>query len=436
MKKILSIAGLIFSVYYAQAQSLPRKVFLGIRMEAVTDDARKIMGIESKNGVLISEVFANSTAESAGFKRGDILLKINGQSFNSTNEVISYLNKQNAGNSFTYWISRDKKLVEGKAVFQPQPKEKHEGIEMIYTEAKTLLGQQRIIISKAADQKGKAPAIVFIGGIGCYSLDFTFNPTASEVQLLNGLSRNGYLCARAEKPGMGDNAKTKACSEVSFMEEMKGYVDMIKTLKQRPDVDSNAVYIFGHSMGGLFAPLIAKETNLKGIIAYGTIGSNFLEYLIKTRKTIAEAYNMPPEESDDLVKDFCECSVYYFADTMTTVQAETKKHGCRELLSLFDLRSRQYNNELYSFNIPSLWRSYGGKALLLWGNADYISSEDDHKMIAGVVNRYHPGNADFEVVKNCDHGMLTASSFQDARLNPGVYNDAVGKAVLNWLKRI
>jgi esterase/lipase len=124
----------------------------------------------------------------------------------------------------------------------------------------------------------------------------------------------------------GDNSKScKPCNKVSLNEETAGYVEIVKAIKRRDDVDSNAVYIFGHSMGGVFAPMVAQQTHVKGIIAYGTIGSNFLEYLMKSRKTIAEAYEMSPEESDDLVKDFCECAVYYFADSMTTAEAAAKK---------------------------------------------------------------------------------------------------------------
>jgi pimeloyl-ACP methyl ester carboxylesterase len=306
---------------------------------------------------------------------------------------------------------------------------------MIYSEAQSSVGLQRIIISRPKN-KMKMPAIVFIGGMGCYSLDFPLDSTRSEVQFLNYLTRSGFLCARAEKPGVGDNAKScTPCNQVSLSEETDGYVQIVKAIKQRPDVDSNSVYIFGHSMGGVFAPLVAQKTSIKGIIAYGTIGSNFLEYLVKTRKTIAEAYQMNPEESDELVKDFCECAVYYFADSMTTAQATKKKASCGDYLGIFDLRARAYNEELYALNIPSLWKSYNGKSLLVWGESDYISSRDDHQMVADAANYYHKGNAEFITVKNDEHGMGTATSFQEAKNNPGPYNPELGKEVLKWLQQ-
>ena len=433
--KIIKVAVLFLSFHSCYGQSLPRKVFLGIRMEEITEDSRRIMEVGFDNGVLITEVFARSTAEAAGFKRGDILLALDEISVSSTTEVINYLKDKSPGEGFAWKIYRNKEKITGNATLQSLPEEQYNGLEMVYTQARTPLGEQRMIISKPITSS-KLPVILFIGGIGCYSLDFPFDSSRSEVQLLNNLSRRGFLCARAEKPGMGDNVNTKTCAEVSFTEEMEGYIAMIDALKRRPDVDSNAIYIFGHSMGGVFAPLIAQRTRVKGIIAYGTIGSNFLEYLMKTRKTIAEAYGMTPENSDELVKNYCECAVYYFADKMTSGEVEKKKPGCKELVSIFDLRSRAYNQELYSFNIPALWKSYNGKALLLWGTADYIASQDDHEMIAAAINYYHPGNAAVKTVQNADHGMLTAQNFAAAKNNPGIYNQEVTEAVWNWLKTI
>ncbi|HMG16936.1 MAG TPA: hypothetical protein VK590_15875, partial [Saprospiraceae bacterium] len=261
--------------------------------------------------------------------------------------------------------------------------------------------------------------------------------TRGEVQLTNRLSRAGFLCARLEKPGMGDNAKyCKPCNEVSFMEETEGYIQAIKALKSRPDVDSNAIYVFGHSMGGVFGPLVAQKTKLKGILAYGTLGSNFIEYLAKTRRTIAEANQMDPVQTDDMIKTFCECSAWYFIDKLTTREAALKSPDCQEYLSLFDLRSRSYNDELYKFNVPSLWKDFNGSSLLLWGESDYVSSKQDHKIIADAINYYHEGKAEFVVVKNTDHGMNNANSFSEAQRNVGTYNNMVDKVILDWLRKI
>ena len=436
MKKILFILTCCsFIISQCYAQTLPRRVYLGIRMENLSGDSRRLMGLDSLQGVLVSEVFPGSTAAHAGMKRGDILHTINGSDVHTTQEVLAVLAKQQGGSFFKYTLHRDRKLLKGQSTFRTFPEEQYAGLDVIYTSTKSAVGLQRIIITRPKT-KHRLPVVAFIGGIGCYSLDFPTDTLRSEVQLLNTLTRAGYLCARLEKPGQGDNAgHSKACQEISFEEETASYIAAIRTLKARDDVDSNAVYIFGHSMGGLFAPLVAQQTALKGIISYGTIGSNFQEYLVKTRRTIAEAFSMNPEETDDLIKDFCACSGYYFIDKLSTDEAAKKNPRCREYLSVFDLRSRAYNDELYSFNIPGLWKNFTGKALMLWGESDFISSWEDHRIVADAVNYYHPGQATFTTVKDAAHDMTLAASFREARARAGSYNQEVGRVILDWLKK-
>src|SRR5690606_40775282 len=76
------------------SQTLPRRVFLGIRMEPLTEDAKRIMGIEEVSGVLINEVFAQSTASNAGWKRGDVMIKLQDKNVSSTAEVFAVLSGQ------------------------------------------------------------------------------------------------------------------------------------------------------------------------------------------------------------------------------------------------------------------------------------------------------------------------------------------------------
>lgn len=420
-----------------QAQTLPRRAYLGIRMENLTDDIREVKKVPSGQGVLIAEVLPQSTAEKAGFKAGDVLLQMGNETIRSTGDVLDGLAKLSAGENFRYTLIRSGKSTSSKAVLYEFPREQYPDIQVSYTESNSAIGMQRIILS-SPKTTGKHPLIVFIGGIGCYSLDMPLDTTRNEIQLLNFLVRSGYACARIEKPGMGDNAKyCKSCAEVSFSEETAGYVEAVKKLKSDPTIDTSSVVIIGHSMGGVFAPLIARETSVKGIIAYGTIGSNFIEYLAKTRRTIAEAYGMNPVETDDLIKEFCACSSLYYVDKMTTEQAAKKMPVCQEYLSIFDLRSRAYNDELYAFNLPDLWRTYKGYAHFIWGKSDYISSEDDHQILEKTVNHYHPDHATFTAVNHSDHAMSTAASFSEARnSNVNNFNREVGTLMLNWINAL
>ena len=437
MKKSILFSLITMMVHTTQAQELGRRGFLGVQMENLTDDLKNIIGIDEEFGVLINNVIPNSTAASAGFQKGDILVSINNNAFRNSNDVVKYIPGLKSDVLFNYVIIRDKKKQTGTALLKPYAVEHYADIDVEYTDVKSSVGLHRIILTKSKQKTQKKPLLVFIGGIGCYSLDTPVDTSRGETQLLNTLARRGFVTARLEKPGVGDGVgHSKPCNEISFEEEKNAYVAAIEKLKKRSDVDENSVYIFGHSMGGVFAPLVAASTNVKGIITYGTIGSNFLEHLAKTRRTIGEAFNFQPEQIDALVKDYCECATYYFADKMTTQQAAKKKEVCAEYLSVFDLRSRSYNDELYSYNIPLLWKGYKGNVLFLWGESDYVSSRDDHEILARALKSYNEARSEFQTVKNTDHGMNKANSFQTATLNQGSYNSEIDLIVLSWLKKI
>lgn len=417
-----------------QAQELTRRSFLGIQMEAVTDDVRRIMELPDTKGVLINRVVPGSTAADAGFQQGDVLLKLNDTEINTPNAAVAYVGSHRSGEAFTYELIRKNKKINGKAAFAPYPTEQYADLEVIYAAAKTESGLQRMILTKPK-KSGKLPVVVFLTGYGCYSLDTPLDTLRSEIQLLNTLARAGYLTVRAEKPGVGDGAGvSRGCGEIGFQEEARGYTQMIETLKKRPDVDASAVYIFGHSMGGAMAPIIAQQTAIKGIIAYGTVGSNFMEYFYKTRRTIAQAYQMPPDSTDAYIKNISECVAYYFMDDLTSDGVAAKRPDCAGALGVFDDRSRQYTRELYAFNPPLEWKKFTGKSLLFWGEGDFISSKEDHEILVDAINFYRPGHAELATVK-ATHGMETANNFQQAVTNPGDYNPEVGKTILNWLKK-
>ncbi len=419
------------------ATELPRRVFLGIRMENLTDDLRRIMGVGDTRAVLVSEVLPGGSGEAAGWQRGDLLAELGGVGVGSTDEVFAELARHSTGASVAYRVLRDKKPVTGTLKLLGWPAERYPDLRVEYTAHRTVNGTQRAILTHPRTRRpGRAPLVVFIGGIGCYSLDAPLDTARSEVQLLNRLSRMGYACARLEKPGMGDAARTStACGAVSFMNEMTGYAEMIAQLKQRADIDSGRVTLIGHSMGGLFAPLVAKRTAVHGIVAYGTIGSPFLEYLLKTRRTIGEAYGWEAERTDDFIKACGECATWYFADGLSTEAVEAKKPGCGELVGIFDARSRAYNDELYALNIPSAWKGYAGRTLLLWGEADFIAARHDHELLRDLIAAMNPGSVTFQVVPDADHGMNQADDLRAAVAGEGPYQPGVGQVIADWLQR-
>ena len=186
------------------AQTLPRRAFFGVRMEAVTDETARVMNLPAVKGVLVSSVVAASTAEAAGLQRGDVWLTLNGEEINSPNEGVAALRQLREGTQFRYKYLRQGKEFEKEAVLKPFPRESYADFDLDYGTVKSGEAQLRTLISRPK-KPGKLPAVLFVQGVGCYSIDTPLDTNTSPTQLLNYLTRQGFVTMRVDKQGMGDS---------------------------------------------------------------------------------------------------------------------------------------------------------------------------------------------------------------------------------------
>ena len=413
---------------------LPRRAFFGIRMEPVTDDVQRVMNLPAVKGVLIQDVIPGSTAQAAGLKQGDVLLELDGREVRSPDEAVRMVGAYRAGQTLPYKLIRDGKTITKKTVIQGLPGEKYPDLEVTYGLVQAGDALLRTIVSRPKKRSEKSPALLFIQGIGCYSMDTPFDTARTELQLINRLVRDGWIVMRVDKSGTGDSQGTP-CDQIDFNTELEGYVQAFESLQKQDDVDVENCFIFGHSMGGVMAPLVAKEHSVKGIVAYGTIGVNFMEYFANSRRTIAASYEMTPAETDDYIKEQCDCAAMLLSAKLSRANAVKLNPECGNVYDALLLRSEGFWRQLYAMNIPANWQQFKGKALAVWGETDFISTRAEHQYIAETVNRYHPGNGTFLEIPNSNHGMHVASTFQVARTNPGGFNPEVADLVRNWLKQ-
>jgi serine protease Do len=80
----------------------------GLMVENITPQLGEFFGVKDGNGVLVRSVEKGSRAEKAGFRAGDLIVKVNNQPVHDTSDF-SHAVKSRSGNSVSVGVMRDKK---------------------------------------------------------------------------------------------------------------------------------------------------------------------------------------------------------------------------------------------------------------------------------------------------------------------------------------
>ncbi len=86
--------------------------YIGIEISNINDALARSLGMNKPKGIMVQKLVAGGSAESAGIKEGDVILKIDGKDVNKTNELQSYIAGKSAGTKVDLTIFRDGKEID------------------------------------------------------------------------------------------------------------------------------------------------------------------------------------------------------------------------------------------------------------------------------------------------------------------------------------
>ncbi len=413
----------LLATYFAGFSQLERRPLLGIQMQNVN------------NTIAIVGTVPNSTASLIGLKKGDTLVSINSKKTQDVQSVITVIREMKAGDSLQVVIKRKKDLVLLQGIVQGFPLEAASDIVTEYGMIQTPVANLRSIVTVPKDSQ-KHPAVLFITGVSCYSVDFGLDTSRTELSLLRGFTRNGYVTMRIDRPGMGDSKGKNACMMDDLNSEAAHFKAALHALKNHPGVDSNRIYLFGHSMGAVFAPMVAAGSNVKGIITYGGLGRPFVEYVVDAFRQQAKLKGASPEQLDTLVK-MNQLAANLLLNGMISQDSLRKLYPQAETVaSIFDIRSPDYFYQLHQLNLAFLWKQYKGSVLIMIGEYDYIAHQNDQHYLLETINSFGNKKAELHFVPQSDHGMSKFNSIEEVlKEEPGKgFNPGILNHILQWIK--
>jgi pimeloyl-ACP methyl ester carboxylesterase len=423
--------------------TLPRRGALGTSLTALTDSLRTALALPvTDSGAVISTITPASTADLIGLRVGDVVLGVNGTATRTPGDVVRAITGLHAGAPVEVRTWTNRQSVVRRGALAPRPLERTARWETVALEVGEVGRRQRVLVTRPLAQ-GKHPVLMVIGGIGAYSMDGPL-ATLPYGPIFQAFAESGWATVRVDKPGQGDSEGGRI-TELRFEQELAGYRAAIRQIAQQPWADTSRVVVFGHSMGGSFAPLLAAESPvIKGVAVEATIGVTFGEYWLINLRRQLELGGTPAAHVDALMRDAARIMPLIMEEGRTPAQvSQTHPSLASSVQALFPDGTTlsgmgvEFFRELNARNIADAWSRVSAKVLVMAGEADFVATRADHPRIASIVNAGHPGRATYRLLERTDHSLNEQESEATAFANvgkPGRFNPLIVRVLTDWAR--
>lgn len=455
VKEFICITLLVLS-FHINGQELERKASLGIMIMPITDSISSLYGTEKGKGLYIPKVLPNTTASKVGMVDKSVLLKINGNEVNDFNMLRTAIQDFHNGDEIKLMYSNGNKIISKKGKGIGRPLETLEQADIHYGEVK-YKGHQLRSILYTPKKVVNAPVVYFLQGYTCESTEFANSPEFTIKKLIDDWVIAGYAVYRLEKAGVGDSKSDKGCMELDFNEEVEGFRQGYFSLQKNPLIDSKNIFLFGHSMGGIVAPILAKEFKPKGVITYGIIINSWFEYLQDMIRVQGEMFHTPYGEIDGEIQR----SIPFWYELLTTNKTNLEildNEPIRKVLDeeglLEDFRNGYYMDRHYTYwqtlnkiSLVDTWLEVESNVLAIYGEYDIEALNADHvKTIAAIVNSKNPNKGSYQIIPNADHGFVRFKTMEEniAAHTSGEYGNrlrdsyhgGVAQSTVKWMNEV
>ena len=193
------------------------------------------------------------------------------------------------------------------------------------------------------------------------------------------LWKKALPCTGWKKPGVGDSNGSLKCGDIGYDTEVAAFDAALQQLDQYQFIDKENIFYFGHSLGGVTAPLLAAKHHPKGVAVYGTVFESWYEYMQKVYRDQAYVRGDDWLSTENTSRD----AQAFLARLFIMKQSPEEMAKDPSLKRLLDNRilsfdgdsrfvGRHYTfwQELNAANPVQAWRDAGAYSLAIYGEYD------------------------------------------------------------------
>jgi pimeloyl-ACP methyl ester carboxylesterase len=414
---------LLFSCF-VRAQDLPRRNSFGVTVKP------------DSYGVSVTAVATDSPAAHSGLQVGDVITTMGTQTISTLGSFLQIVRSAPVSTPLSVSILRAGKTEQLSVQLVPVARESDPKVETLYSTIEVGGSLRRTLITIPKRATGRLPAVLLIGGIGCYSVDIPADLNDPYRVLSHDLSRAGLIVMRIEKSGIGDS-QGSPCFETDFDSESQMYAAGLAALLTTPQVDPGKVFLFGHSIGTLIAPRLAAKNAVAGVVVAEAVGVNWFEYELANLRRQSILGGDSPVQTDALLRSKEVCMHRLLIERQPENSIESSMPECKKRNSY--PVDALYMQQVAALNIAEPWSKISVPVLAIYGTADFITSEAEHNRIATIVNGVRPNSAEVKLIQGMDHHleiMGTSERAYEQRViqhKGGPYAEDLSIQITKWL---
>lgn len=376
------------------SNDLPRRALLGL-------------GLHEEDGALrVTRVVAGSIAESVGLRPGDVLETIDDDPVETIERAQQIVGRRRTVIRVVF--SREGRQLERQVRATPYPLESIPGsrVHLAYV---VVNGARLRTIQTIPETPGPHPAVLFLSGLRCESIDLALSPDAPVARVVRGLARAGFSTMRVERHGLGDS-EGPPCRKVGFLDEQAAYRAGLTALRRHPEVDVDRLFVYGHSVGGMHAALLAEAEPLAGVVLYGSSARRWSECLRDGMRRQMSLQEVAESQIERALREFDE----HFPDD---------RYG----------RCARFHRELDAVDLAAAWRRARTELLVLIGEYDWVVGADEPRELAALV----PGSTVVELA-GLDHAFTRHASRQASLQNyaRGPWDERPIAVAARWMQDV
>jgi len=426
----ISILLCVGAALAAAQENLPRHGVIGMQVGLM--DTTKPAG--PGNPPIVQRIAESGAAAQAGFQTGDILISIDGNAVTSPAQFAGSVARHLAGEAVRVVVTRGAQQWNLVAVLRPRPFEMDANADVLYRSVGVRGSLRRVIVTRP-QRAGRLPAVLFMQGLGCESLDGIDRKTGYGAVLF-ALEERGFVTMRVEKSGEGDS-QGPPCTDPEATPDLEaeGYLAGLRALKSYDFVDPQKVFVFAHSMGAVVGSLTVAAEPVRGFMAIETVGTSWFEYDLE-RSRVQHGLRVLPDEVDRALAEYEICSHRFYIEKQRPEDL-AKVPGCENMTEPFGSVPYTYMQAVADISLGKQWKQSEFPVLVVYGTASPVTTAHQSRYLVELINRFRPGSATYAEVPGMGHDLARYESQQDyldrVASAPHPFHTGLMDVILNWM---